>query len=90
MGRGVANARLTKAYILSKVSQELIASTYLDIPIETVEWCVQTGRTIVVLLEMMNILVLVLLIIIKGQLKARDFAGYFWGDILGYYCLCII
>ena len=81
MGRGVANARLTKAYILSKVSQELIASTYLDIPIETVEWCVQTGRTICSPLRNDEHPSFGFAYNNKGQLKARDFAGYFWGDV---------
>ena len=81
MGRGVANAKLTKTYILSKVSQELIASTYLNIPIETVEWCIQTGRTICSPLREDEHPSFGFAYNNRGQLKARDFAGYFWGDV---------
>lgn len=81
MGRGVANSKLTKDMILSKVSQQLIAATYLDIPIETVDWCIETGKTISSPLREDNHPSFGFAFNNRGQLKAKDFAGYFWGDV---------
>lgn len=83
MKRSVANSILTKNYIESKISQELIMSTYLDIPVSTIIDCVNK-----------NILIpsvfrdddkngsMGFTFNKKGKLKVRDFGGFgFFGDI---------
>lgn len=73
--------KITKDYILSKVSQEDIFSYYLNIPIATIKECINHNYKINSPLRegddnpsfgfrYNN----------TGKLKARDFAGYFWGD----------
>ena len=44
MRRGVGTAKLTKDYIESKISQELIVSKYLDIPIDVVNDCIKNNH----------------------------------------------
>lgn len=67
--------------ILSKVSQQLIAATYLDIDVETVDWCIETGKTICSPIREDNHPSFGFAFNNRGQLKAKDFAGYFWGDV---------
>ena len=47
MGRHINTNTYTKRYILSKISQELIFSTYFNIPIETIYTCLKTGELII-------------------------------------------
>ena len=46
MKRNPYTTNLTKDYIESKVSQELIVSKYLDIPIEVVQDCIKNNHLI--------------------------------------------
>lgn len=46
MKRNIFTTSLTKAFIESKISQELIMSKYLDIPIEVIQDCVNHNRLI--------------------------------------------
>lgn len=82
MKRTILNNNLTKEYIESKVSQELIVSKYLDIPIETVEYCIKNNALINSVFrdddynKSMGIQYNM-----KGRLKVRDFGGFgFFGD----------
>ena len=79
MGRNINTENVNKNYILEKISQVTIFSTYF-IPAETIQICIETGRFIcspiredvhpTVGFKYNN----------KGQLKMKDFAGYFHGD----------
>lgn len=80
MGRGIHTAAITKDYILSKVSQIRIFSTYFELPVEVIQHCIDTGTFINSPIredahpscgfQYDN----------RGKLKMRDWAGYFWGD----------
>jgi hypothetical protein len=85
MRRNVNNVNLTKAYIESKISQELIVSHYLDIPIETVKDCIEKNHLIESVFrdddenKSMGIQYNS-----KGRLKVRDFGGWgFFEDVYG-------
>lgn len=76
---------LTKEYIESKVSQELIISKYLDIPIEVIQECIAENTLIKSVFRdddatgSMGIQYNV-----KGRLKVRDFGGFgFFEDVYG-------
>lgn len=79
MRRGIKND-LTKDYILSKVSQERIMSTYLNIPIEVVKDCIETGNLICSPLRVDRHPTFGFAFNNKNKLKARDFNGLVWGD----------
>lgn len=83
MNRSVNTSNLTKAYIESKISQELIVSKYLDIPINIVKDCIENNSLIKSVFRdddrngSMGIQYNV-----KGKLKVRDFGGFgFFGDV---------
>ena len=46
MKRNINTAHLTKAFIESRISQEDIVSKYLNIPIETVQNCIEHNNLI--------------------------------------------
>lgn len=83
MIRNINTAKLTKTYIEGKISQELIVSKYLDIPIEVVKRCIDTNTLITSVFRddddngSMGIQYNA-----KGRLKVRDFGGFgFFGDV---------
>ncbi len=83
MIRNINTTRLTKNYIESKISQELIISKYLNIPIEVVKDCIEHNKLIPSVFRdndtngSMGIQYNV-----KGRLKVRDFGGFgFFGDV---------
>ena len=85
MIRNVNTANLTKDYIESKISQELIISKYLDIPIEVVKDCIEHNTLITSVFRdndsngSMGIQYNA-----KGRLKVRDFGGFgFFEDVYG-------
>lgn len=80
MRRGIKND-LTKNYILSKVSQERIMATYLNIPIEVVTHCIDTGDLICSPLRVDHHPTFGFAFNNKNKLKARDFNGMIWGDV---------
>ena len=79
MGRKIDN-KLTKNYILSKVDQITIFSTYFNIPIDTIQYCIDTGEFIVSPIRSDLHPTCGFRYDNKGKLKFKDFAGYFWGD----------
>lgn len=83
MIRNVNTAKLTKTYIESKISQELIVSKYLDIPMNVVKACIKHNILITSVFRdndtngSMGIQYNA-----KGRLKVRDFGGFgFFGDV---------
>ena len=83
MKRSVANSTLTKDYIESKVSQELIMSKYLDIPVSTIIKCVNKNTLIKsVFRDDDKTGSMGFTFNKKGKLKVRDFGGFgFFGDV---------
>lgn len=80
MGRNIANVKIDKNFILSKVSQITIFATYLDISDKTIINCIETGALIKSPLRNDMHPTCGFRYDKKGKLKFRDFAGYFWGD----------
>ena len=80
MGRGINTSKLNKQYILSKVSQITIFSSYLNLSDTIIQRCIDTGELIVSPLRDDNHPTCGFKYDNKGKLKFKDFAGYFWGD----------
>lgn len=80
MGRNINNTQINKNYILSKVSQVTIFSTYFNIPIDVIECCINTGSFICSPLREDVHPTCGFKYDNKGRLKFKDFAGFFWGD----------
>lgn len=80
MGRSINSGKLTKQYILSKVSQVTIFSTYLGISDKVIQHCIDTGELICSPLRIDAHPTCGFRYDKKGKLKFKDFAGYFWGD----------
>lgn len=85
MKRNINTAHLTKAFIESRISQEDIVSKYLNIPIETVQNCIEHNNLIKSVFRdddtdgSMGIAYNR-----KGRLKVRDFGGFgFFEDVYG-------
>lgn len=83
--RNINNTKLTKDYVESKISQELIISKYLNIPIEVIKDCIENNTLIKSVFRdddengSMGIQYNV-----KGRLKVRDFGGFgFFEDVYG-------
>ena len=89
MGRTINSAKLTKAYILGKVSQETIFATYLSIDINIVKHCINTNELIISPLRCDNHPTCGFKYDNRGKLKFRDFAGYIWGDCFDIAALVI-
>ena len=81
--RNINTAKLTKTYIESKISQELIVSKYLNIPIEVVQDCINNNSLIAsVFRDDDNNNSMGIQYNVKGRLKVRDFGGFgFFGDV---------
>lgn len=46
MGRNINSTKLTKEYVLSKVSQITIFSTYLNLSDKIIQYCIDSGELI--------------------------------------------
>lgn len=85
MKRNINTTQLTKAFIESRISQEDIVSKYLNIPLETVQDCIEHNHLIKSVFRdddtdgSMGITYNR-----KGRLKVRDFGGFgFFEDVYG-------
>lgn len=85
MIRNINTTNLTKDYIESKISQELIISKYLNIPMDVVKDCIEHNNLITSVFrdndtnKSMGIQYNQ-----KGRLKVRDFGGFgFFEDVYG-------
>ena len=87
-------SKLTKSYIESKVSQELIVSKYLDIPLEIVKDCIEHNHLIESVFRDDDVnKSMGIQYNAKGRLKVRDFGGFgFFEDVYGVvaYVLSIV
>ena len=96
--RNISNTILTKKFVESKVSQELIFARYLNLDIEVIVDCYEYNNLIISpIRDDDNDGSFGFAYNNKGKLKARDFSGAFWGDcydmvayILSYGCKRII
>lgn len=80
MRRGIKND-LSVSFILSKVSQELIMSKYLNVPLDIINDCIANNTLICSPLRVDDYPTFGFAFNNKHKLKARDFAGYFFGDV---------
>ena len=87
-------SKLTKSFIESKVSQELIVSKYLDIPLDVVKDCIEHNHLIESVFRDDDInKSMGIQYNAKGRLKVRDFGGFgFFEDVYGVvaYVLSIV
>ena len=92
--RSPNTSKLTKTFIESKVSQELIVSKYLDIPLEVVKDCIEHNHLIESVFRDDDVnKSMGIQYNAKGRLKVRDFGGFgFFEDVYGVvaYVLSII
>ena len=80
MSRSINSAVLNKKYILSKVSQLSIFAKYLNLQVNVIQRCIDTGELICSPLRQDIHPTVGFRYDNKGRLKLRDFAGFFWGD----------
>ena len=80
MKRNIINSQLTKSYLLSKISQVSIFSVYTGIEPSVIQDCIDTGRLINSPFRIDNHPSFGFRYDNRNKLKAKDFAGYFWGD----------
>lgn len=87
-------SKLTKSFIESKISQELIISKYLDIPLDVVKDCIEHNHLIESVFRDDDVnKSMGIQYNVKGRLKVRDFGGFgFFEDIYGVvaYVLSIV
>ena len=80
MGRTINSGKLTKQYVLSKVSQVTIFATYLNLSDRIVQYCIDTGELICSPIREDIHPTCGFRYDNRGKLKFRDFSGFFWGD----------
>lgn len=80
MSRTINSPKLSKEYILNKVSQVSIFSAYLNISADIIQDCVDTGELICSPIRSDIHPTCGFRYDNKGRLKFKDFSGYFWGD----------
>lgn len=78
--RTIDSSRLTKDNVLNKVSQITIFSTYLNVPVEVIQDCIDNGTLILSPLRYDKNPTCGFKYDKRGKLKFRDFNGFFWGD----------
>lgn len=80
MGRTINSSKLTKEYIFTHVSQELIFSKYFNLSVNIINHCIETGDLILSPIREDKHPTCGFKYDNRGKLKFRDFAGFFWGD----------
>lgn len=80
MGVNIKSTKLTKQYILNKVSQVTIFATYLNLSNSIIQQCIDNRTLIVSPLREDIHPTCGFMYDNRGKLKFKDFAGYFWGD----------
>lgn len=80
MKRNVNNSIITKEFILSKISQASIFSVYMNLDANIIQDCIDNGTMISSPFRIDNHPSFGFRYDNRNKLKARDFAGYFWGD----------
>lgn len=81
MGRNINSNKLTKEYILSKVSQVTIFATYLNLSDNVVQYCIDSGKLICSPIRDDKHPTCGFRYNNKGKLKFKDFGNdAFWGD----------
>ena len=80
MGVNIKSTKLTKQYILNKVSQVTIFATYLNLSNSIIQQCIDNRTLIVSPLREDVHPTCGFMYDNRGKLKFKDFAGYFWGD----------
>ena len=80
MGRNINTENVNKNFVLSKVSQLTIFSTYFNISPDTIQYCIDTGNFINSPIREDVHPSFGFKYDNRGRLKGKDFAGYFWGD----------
>lgn len=87
-------SKLTKSFIESKISQELIVSKYLDIPLDVIKDCIEHNHLIESVFRDDDVnKSMGIQYNAKGRLKVRDFGGFgFFEDVYGVvaYVLSIV
>ena len=78
--RNINSSKLTKQNILDKISQVNIFATYLGLPVEVIQSCIDTGELICNPMRIDEHPTAGFKYDNRGKLKFRDFSGYFWGD----------
>lgn len=79
--RNINSSKLTKQMVLDKISQVTIFATYLGLPVETVQNCINSGELICNPLRIDNHPTAGFRYNSKGKLKFKDFGNDgFWGD----------
>lgn len=79
--RNINSSKLSKQTILNKISQISIFAAYLGIPIETIQYCIDSGELICNPLRVDNHPTAGFKYNNKGKLKFKDFGNDgFWGD----------
>lgn len=82
MKRNINNTKLTKDFILSKVSQVSIFSAYTGIDAEIIQKCIDKGELICSPFRIDKHPSFGFRYDNRNKLKGRDFAGYWWGDCI--------
>lgn len=80
MGRSINSSSVNKEYIFSKLSQITIFSTYFNLPVTIIQRCIDTGELICSPIRNDVHPTFGFRYDNRNKLKAKDFAGYFWGD----------
>lgn len=89
MGRNINTSTLNKNYILEKVSQISIFSTYLNISDALIQHCINTGELITSPIREDHHPTVGFKYDNRGRLKMKDFSGFFWGDCFDLVALVI-
>lgn len=78
--RNISTTKLSKQSILAKISQESIFAAYFNLPLNMIQYCIESGDLITSPIREDRKPTVGFRYDSKGKLKMRDFAGFWWGD----------